>query len=54
MDQARTIRMSGESGPVLATRYGVNRSVINNIKLGRSWKDYKNPFSALMAPVYAR
>lgn len=48
LEQAREIRMSSESGPVLALRYGVNRSLINNIKAGRAWKDYANPFAGLM------
>ena len=48
MDKAREIRMSTESGPVLAARYGVNKSLINGIKRGTAWKDYSNPFAALM------
>ena len=46
---AREIRMSSESGPVLATRYGVDRSLINGIKAGTRWRDYSNPFAGLMA-----
>lgn len=49
IEQAREIRMSQESGPVLAKRYGVNKSAINGIKAGTRWKDYTNPFSALIA-----
>lgn len=49
MEKAREIRLSSESGPVLAARYGVNKSVINNIKRGTSWKDHSNPFFALGA-----
>lgn len=49
IEQAREIRMSQESGPVLAKRYGVNRSVINGIKAGTRWKDYTNPFAGLIA-----
>lgn len=49
MDDARVIRMSDESGPVLAARYDVNRSVINGIKAGTRWRDYSNPFAGLMA-----
>ena len=49
MEKAREIRVSEESGPVLAARYGVNKSVINNIKRGVSWKDHTNPFFALGA-----
>ena len=40
--------MSTESGPALADRYGVNRSLINRIKRGDAWKDYTNPFGGLM------
>ena len=49
MDDARVIRLSDESGPVLAARYGVNRSLVNGIKRGKSWKDYSNPVAGLMA-----
>jgi len=48
MDIARTIRMSDESGPVLAARYGVTRGLINGIKLGKSWKDHNSMFIGLM------
>ena len=47
---ALVIRESQESGPVLAQRYGVNRSLINAIKRGEAWKEYANtPFSGLGA-----
>lgn len=49
MEVAREIRMSNETGPVLAARYGVNKTVINGIKAGKRWKDYRNPFAQLMA-----
>jgi len=48
LEQAIEIRMSDESGPVLAKRYGVHRSRINTIKRGDGWKDYRNPFAGLM------
>lgn len=48
MDAAREIRMSNETGPVLAERYGVDRSLINRIKRNEAWKDYTNPFAGLM------
>lgn len=49
-DIARTIRESTESGPVLAARYGVNKSRINAIKRGDAWKDYTpSPFAGLGA-----
>lgn len=48
IEQAREIRMSTESGPVLAARHGVNKSLINGIKAGRNWKDYTSMFAGLM------
>ena len=48
MEKANEIRMSDESGPVLALRYGVDKSLINGIKAGRNWRDYSNPFHQLM------
>lgn len=48
-EQAREIRMSPESGPALAARYGVNRSRIQAIKRGAAWKEYTdNPFAGLL------
>ena len=49
MEQAQEIRLSTESGPVLAERYGVNRSLINGIKRGERWKDFSSPWAGLMA-----
>lgn len=46
---AREIRMSNETGPVLAERHGVNRTLITKIRSGDAWKDYSNPFAGLMA-----
>lgn len=37
--KAQEIRLSSESGPVLAARYGVSRSWINKIKRGQVWRD---------------
>lgn len=45
--QAREIRASDETGPVLALRYGVDKSLINNIKRGVAWRDYSSPWSGL-------
>jgi hypothetical protein len=47
LEQAQEIRASDESGPVLAQRYGVHKSRVNQIKRGMGWKDYSNPFAAL-------
>jgi hypothetical protein len=49
MDIARVIRMSTETGPVLAARYGIDKALVNRIKSGGAWKDYSNPFMGLMA-----
>ena len=48
IEQAREIRLSIESGPVLALRYGVNKSLINGIKAGRAWKEYSTPWAGLL------
>ncbi len=48
IDDARAIRLSDETGPVLAAKYGVDRSLINGIKAGTRWRDYHNPFAGLM------
>lgn len=47
MEKAREIRNSPETGPVLAARYGVDKSLINNIKRGVIWRDYANPWMQL-------
>lgn len=49
IDKARAIRSSDESGPVLAERYGVNKSVIARIRNNIAWKDYSSPFAGLGA-----
>lgn len=49
IEQAREIRMSTESGPVLAERYGVSRSIVNRIRRGEAWADQQNPFWRLAA-----
>ena len=48
MDIAREIRASNESGPVMAERYGVNRSLVNAIRRGDIWRDHTSPWSGLM------
>jgi len=45
--KAQEIRLSGESGPVLAQRYGVSRSWINKIKRGAAWRVLSSPFAGL-------
>lgn len=48
LEQVREIRASDESNLALAERFGVNRSRIGAIRRGVAWKDYSNPFTALM------
>lgn len=49
LEQAREIRASEDTGPVLAERYGVNRSLIGSIRRGVAWRDYSDPFAGLGA-----
>lgn len=46
--KAQEIRLSNESGPVLAERYGVNRSLISSVRRGTAWKCLTNPFRGLL------
>ena len=48
MDIAREIRMSPDTGRVLAARFGVDRSLVTRIKNGTAWRDYSNPYFGLM------
>lgn len=43
---AAEIRASDETGPVLAARYGVDKSLINSIRSGKAWKTYTGNFFA--------
>jgi hypothetical protein len=45
--KAQEIRLSDDSGPVLAERYGVSRGLINRIKRGRAWRVLSSPFAGL-------
>jgi len=47
-EMAEEIRNSSESGPVLALKYGVDKSLINNIKRGKAWQNYASPWAALL------
>jgi hypothetical protein len=44
---AQEIRLSEETGPVLAERFGVSRSWINKIKRGRAWRVLSSPWQGL-------
>jgi hypothetical protein len=46
---ASEIRLSTDSGPVLAERFGVHKSLVNSIKRGVVWRDYSTPFAGLGA-----
>lgn len=48
MDKARAIRASDETIDVLAGRYGVDRTLISQIRRGTAWKD-ASPFAGLGA-----
>jgi hypothetical protein len=48
-DQVEEIRASEGTTRELSQRYGVGRSAICNIRAGRTWRDYSNPFAGLAA-----
>ncbi len=45
----RLIKLSNESGPVLAKRHGINNSTVNRIRNDTYRKDYASPFAQLGA-----
>jgi hypothetical protein len=47
-EQVQEIRVSTESGPVLAARYGIVKSTVSGIKRGELRRDYTNPFAGLL------
>lgn len=47
-ESAREIRMSDESLPVLARRYGVDEKAIWDVRQGNTWRDYRNPLAGLL------
>lgn len=49
IDRAREIRLSDEPGPVLAQKYGIDKSLVNRIKRGEAWKDYDSVYWRLGA-----
>lgn len=49
LEAVREIRASTDTGPVLAQRYGVDKSTISLVRRGSMWKDHQgNPFAGLM------
>jgi len=49
IEQAREIRCSDESGPILAERYGIGKGLIARIRRGEAWREFSNPFAGLGA-----
>ncbi len=49
IDQVQEIRASTETGPVLAQRFGVHKSLIGRIRRGEAWVEYRGLFSGLIA-----
>lgn len=47
MEKAQEIRLSDESGKVLAAKYGVHESLIKRIRTGRVWKVLSGPWHGL-------
>lgn len=47
-DQVAEIRMSTLQGRPLARKYGVALDTVQNIRNGRTWRDYASPFAGLM------
>jgi hypothetical protein len=45
--EAQEIRLSSESGPVLAKRFGVSKSWVNKIKRGEVWRVLSSPWQGL-------
>lgn len=49
LEQAREIRSSPETGAALARQYGVDKSLVSMIRLGKSWREMTSPFAGLGA-----
>ncbi|MEJ7932562.1 hypothetical protein WG922_21510 [Ramlibacter sp. AN1015] len=48
-EAVREIRASDEAQPVIAARWGICRSTVSQIKLGKTWREYRaEPFAGLM------
>lgn len=45
---AQDIRLSDESGPVLAERYGISRTLISRIRRNMVWVNTNHPFLSLL------
>lgn len=49
MEDARAIRLSDESNPVVAKRFGISANYVSSIRRGVTWKEYSSPFQGLGA-----
>ncbi len=45
------IRQSNQTQRIIAKAYGVTQATISCIKTGRTWRDYKNPFAAIVGAL---
>lgn len=50
-EMVKEIRQSCQTQRLIAKAYGVTQATISCIKTGRTWKDYKNPFAALVGAL---
>jgi len=49
LDQALAIREADGKQDDIAAAYGVSQATVSAIKLGKTWRDYTNPFARLAA-----
>ena len=49
LDQALAIREADGNQYDIAAAYGVSQATVSAIKLGKTWRDYSNPFARLAA-----
>lgn len=51
MEIVEQIRQANDTQRNLAKTYGVTQATISCIKTGRTWRDYSNPFAALVGAL---
>lgn len=51
VEKAEEIRQSTQTQRLIAKAYGVTQATISCIKTGRTWRDYKNPFAAIVGAL---
>jgi hypothetical protein len=49
LEKVRIIRLNDERSDVLAERFGVSKTTINNVRAFRAWPELSNPFAGLGA-----